>query len=283
MRTLVSPEAVRRQQRAWRRQGLRVGFVPTMGALHDGHLRLVEVAREAGADRVVVSIFVNPTQFGPSEDLAAYPRDHEGDAHKLAARGVDLLFLPERQTIYPPGAETWVTLERLPHRWCGASRPDHFRGVATVVSLLLHITEPDIAVFGEKDYQQLQVIRRMVRDLHMGVEIVGAPTVREPDGLAMSSRNAYLGPEDRARARSLSQALGRAQALVDGGERCAAALLGEMRAICESAGGCVDYLAVVDPDTLEPLAQLDGPARALLAVQVGPARLIDNGPLCPPV
>lgn len=281
MRSVTDPGAVRAQSREWRAAGLTVGFVPTMGALHAGHLSLVARAREAGADRVVASIFVNPTQFGPTEDLAAYPRDAAGDASKLEGAGVNLLFTPAVETIYPPGSETFVTLERLPHHLCGASRPTHFRGVATVVTLLFNIVEPDVAVFGEKDFQQLQLLRKLVRDLHFPIRVVGAPIVREPDGLAMSSRNAYLGPDERRRARCLSEALALAEARLAAGVGSTAALTAAMASHCAAAGGDVDYAAIVDEETLEPLTAVDRPARAALAVRIGPARLIDNRALRP--
>ena len=269
-------DEVRAQVAAWRDAGERVGLVPTMGALHAGHLSLIQVARRAGAGRVVVSIFVNPTQFGPGEDLAAYPRDLDGDLDKLAAAGADLVFTPSAAEVYPPGAETYVMLEQLPRSLCGRSRPAHFQGVATVVTCLLNIVGPDLAVFGEKDFQQLRIIQRLVADLFIPVRIVGAPIVREPDGLAMSSRNAYLGPDDRARAVCLSRALRRAVDAVAGGETDVGVLRRAMTAVCEAAGGRVDYAQVVDAQTLAPLDRVDRPARALLAVVVGPARLIDN-------
>ena len=207
MQRITNPHELRAWSRAQRRQDQVVGFVPTMGALHEGHLSLVRAARDAGADKVVASIFVNPTQFAPGEDLDAYPRDLDGDLSKLTALGVDAVFLPTVDSIYPAGSQTTVTLAHLPRVLCGVDRPTHFQGVATVVSLLFHIVEPDLAVFGEKDFQQLQVIRRMVRDLWFDVRVVGAPIVREHDGLAMSSRNAYLTTEERQRALCLSSAL----------------------------------------------------------------------------
>ncbi len=278
-----SVDGVRQEVRRLQREGARVGFVPTMGALHAGHLTLVEEARRAGATRVVASVFVNPTQFGPGEDLDAYPRDPEGDAEKLRSVGTDVLFLPPVAVMYPPGAETRVTLERLPQHLCGLSRPHHFGGVATVVTGLLNVVGPDLAVFGEKDFQQLQVVRRLVRDLHMPVQVVGGPIVREADGLAMSSRNAYLSPSERARAVCLHQALTDAAEAVAAGERGAAALEAAMRSRCAAAGGEVEYAVVVDPDTLDALSEV-GPsgARALLAVRFGRTRLIDNAPLRPP-
>jgi pantoate--beta-alanine ligase len=265
---------VRAAVRAARAAGQRVGFVPTMGALHDGHLSLVTLARERGAAFVVVSVFVNPTQFGPNEDFAAYPRDLDGDADKLRSVRADVVFFPDVETIYPPGAETRVSLDAIPKHLCGLDRPHHFGGVATVVTGLLNIVQPDLAVFGEKDFQQLQVIRRLVRDLHLPVEIVGAPISREADGLAMSSRNAYLSPDERRRALALSTALSGARAAADAGVRDLRQLEAAMREVCEASGGQVDYAAVVDPDTLDPATSL--PARALVAVRFGRTRLIDN-------
>ncbi len=265
---------------AWRAEGLRVGLVPTMGYLHEGHLALVRLARER-ADRVVVSIFVNPTQFGPDEDLAHYPRDEAGDLAKLERTGVDLVFFPSRDELYPPGHETTVSLARLPNHLCGLSRPVHFGGVATVVTKLLAICLPQVAVFGEKDYQQLLVIRKLTRDLFFPTEIVSAPTVREPDGLAMSSRNAYLSADERRRARVLFETLCWARAEVARGERDSRRLGALMRQRIESRGGVVDYVAIVDHETLDELERIDPGAlergaHAALAVRFGATRLIDN-------
>src|SRR5687767_10320948 len=204
-----------------RRDGRRIAVVPTMGALHDGHLALLRYAR-ARADVVVLTIFVNPTQFGPKEDLSRYPRDEAGDLAKAKTCGIDLAFCPDAAAMYPAGAQTFVEVRELQKPLCGASRPGHFAGVATVVSKLFHITLPHVAVFGEKDYQQLAIIRRMVRDLDFGIEIASVPIVREPDGVAMSSRNAYLSPEQRTAARALSAGLAAAEALYKAGERDAA-------------------------------------------------------------
>lgn len=278
---LAGVDEVRASSREWRAQGLTVGLVPTMGALHAGHLSLVERARAAGADRVIVSIFVNPTQFAPGEDLASYPRDTAGDIAKLGSVGVDAVFLPSVETIYPPLSRTVVGVSGLSERLCGASRPHHFGGVATVVTMLLNIAEPDVAVFGEKDFQQLQIIRRLVADLHLPVRIVGAPIVREADGVAMSSRNAYLTPAERQRASALSEALSAAVSAVDGGERDPARLVALMRSICARAG-TIDYVEVVDRRTLEPTPRIDEFSHALVAVQVGRARLIDNRSVAAP-
>jgi pantoate--beta-alanine ligase len=278
-------EAIARMQaRAdeWRRGGRRIALVPTMGFLHAGHLSLVRLARGM-ADKVVVSIFVNPTQFGPGEDLDAYPRDLERDRRLLAAEGVDALFLPSAAEMYPEGYQTRVTLDRLPRHLCGVSRPVHFGGVATVVAKLMHIAKPHLAVFGEKDYQQLLVVRRMVRDLNLDVEIVGAPTVREADGLAMSSRNAYLGEGQRPAALTLSRALDHARRQVAAGERQAAAVIAAAETIIRSeAEAIIDYVKICDPETLEDVSVIDRPVRMALAVKVGRSRLIDNMALVPP-
>lgn len=266
--------------RAWRSDGDSVGLVPTMGYLHEGHLSLVSLAG-AHATRVVASIFVNPSQFGPREDLARYPRDEPGDLHKLEAAGTAAVFLPDVQTLYPPGFETWVRLDELPEHLCGLSRPVHFRGVATVCAKLFNIVQPDIAVFGEKDFQQLQVLRRMVRDLDFPVRVLGGPIVREADGLAMSSRNAYLSPDERGRALALVQSLELAQAMVDAGERAPAAVIAAMRRHIEASGGRVDYVRLVDPETLTDAARLESPTQAALAAYYGTTRLIDNRSIAP--
>jgi pantoate--beta-alanine ligase len=264
-----------------RRQGADLALVPTMGYLHEGHLALMREARRR-ARLLVVSIFVNPTQFGPGEDFAAYPRDLERDMELVRAVGADALFAPPAEELYEPGCETTVHLERLPQHLCGLHRPGHFRGVATVVAKLLNIVLPRVALFGEKDYQQLVVIRRMVRDLNFDVQIVGLPTVREPDGLAMSSRNAYLGVDQRPAAVSLSSALRRAQASVAAGERDPQRLIAAAREhIGAFADTRIEYIAIVEPETLEDLSRLQGPARMCLAVRVGRTRLIDNAPLVP--
>ncbi len=264
--------------RASRAAGERLALVPTMGYLHEGHLSLVREGR-ARADRVAVSIFVNPTQFGPSEDLARYPRDLDGDVEKVSAAGAWLVYAPsEPAEVYPAGFQTWVTVEALERGLCGDVRPGHFRGVATVVAKLLALFRPDVALFGEKDYQQLAVIRRMARDLDLDawLEIVGMPTVREADGLAMSSRNAYLSPEERARALSLSRGLAAAAARVAAGERDAAALVAACRAEVERGADRIDYVELVDAETLEKLERLDRPGCLLVAAHVGRTRLIDN-------
>jgi len=260
----------------WRAQRLRVGFVPTMGALHEGHLSLVRLAR-AHAPRVVASVFVNPTQFGPHEDFTRYPRDPERDAGLLAAAGCDLLFLPEVETIYPPGASTRVRVDGPSRGYEGEIRPGHFEGVATVVAALLGLVRPDVAVFGEKDAQQLAVVRALVRDLHLPVEVVPGPIVREPDGLAMSSRNAYLSADERRRATVLHRALEAARAAVAAGERDAARLLAGIRAaIAAEPGVALDYAAAVDPFTFAPIERLAGEVVIPIAARVGSTRLLDN-------
>lgn len=267
---------MREWSEAERRAGKRITFVPTMGYLHRGHLCLVRDARARG-DRLVVSIFVNPAQFGPGEDFTGYPRDLEGDCDLLEGAGVDVLFHPSVAEMYPPGAQTRVDVERLTLTLCGASRPGHFRGVATVVAKLFNIVLPHLAVFGEKDYQQLQVIRRLVRDLSMNVEIIGHPIIREADGLAMSSRNAYLSETERAAAVCLSRALCKAERLFKRGERSARALVRSALAELEKAPLVrVEYVKLCDAETLDEIERIDDPALLALAVRIGKARLIDN-------
>lgn len=256
--------------------GAALGLVPTMGALHEGHLSLVRAARRR-CDSVAVSIFVNPAQFCPGEDLDAYPTALEADLQACEQEGVDIVFTPEVEAMYPARAATTVHVSRLTKGLCGASRPGHFDGVATVVAKLFNILPADFAFFGEKDYQQLQVIRRMVTDLNMPIEIVGCPIVREPDGLAMSSRNAYLNPPQRRQATCLSRALFAAVDLVGEGERNAARIVHGIRTEIEASGlDEIDYVEVVDAVSLEPVALLVRPARICLAVRVGSCRLIDN-------
>jgi pantoate--beta-alanine ligase len=263
-----------------RRSGRRLALVPTMGYLHEGHVSLMREGRRR-ADVVAASIFVNPTQFGPKEDLSRYPRDLEGDLAKCASAGVEAVFAPVPAEVYPPGYQTYVDVEQVSQGLCGARRPGHFRGVATVVTKLLCLFKPQLALFGEKDYQQLQVIRALERDLNLGVEIIGMPTVREPDGLAMSSRNAYLSPEDRQRALALSRGLTAAQALCRAGTREASALLGVVRRELEAAGLREDYVELVDATSLTPLPAVTPgqTARLLVAAFAGSTRLIDNQPI----
>ena len=281
MRTIERIADIRRLVRDTRARGKRVGFVPTMGFLHQGHLALVDEARRR-ADSVVMSIFVNPLQVAPTEDLARYPRDPQGDAAKAASRGVDLLFTPTVAEMYRNGdphasGEVRVVPRSLDQRWEGEVRPGHFAGVLTVVAKLLNIVQPDIAVFGQKDFQQAMLVRAMVRDLDMPVEIVVAPTVRDPDGLAMSSRNTYLSGPDRTRALRLSRALRAMQEAFGRGERSGDVLLAAGRAVlAQDAELAVDYLAVVDPDTLAPSPEAKAGDVAMLAARVGATRLIDN-------
>ncbi len=252
-----------------------------MGALHAGHLSLVRAAK-ARCDAVAASIFVNPTQFGPSEDLAKYPRSFESDCAALEKEGVDVVFAPTVEEMYPKGETTWVTVEGLSERLDGRSRPGHFRGVTTVVSKLFHIVEPDVAFFGQKDAAQLAVIRRMVRDLNFPVEVVGCPIVREPDGLAMSSRNAYLNTEERMRGLALHRALKRVEEKFRSGEATAARLSESARAeIAREPGVRLDYFEIVDPDSLEPVNRIAKPALVAVAAYVGSTRLIDNVVLKP--
>lgn len=255
-----------------------IGFVPTMGYLHEGHCALIRRAR-ADCATVLLSIFVNPTQFGPNEDFQRYPRDLARDLGLAKAESVDVVFAPEVETIYPPGFATFVTVEGLTSRWEGEHRPGHFRGVATVVTKLLILAGADAAYFGEKDYQQLLVVRRLVADLAIPTRIVGCPTVREPDGLALSSRNVYLGPDDRRRATALFRALRRAQELVDQGIVDRQSIEQAMMVCLAEAGARVDYAVVVDSATLEPVDVVVEEARALIAASVGGVRLIDNAPL----
>ena len=259
-----------------------VGFVPTMGYLHPGHKSLVERARNECAT-VVASIFVNPAQFAPSEDLDRYPRDLPRDLAMCEAADVDVVFTPTATEVYPEGFRSYIEVAELGGRWEGASRPGHFRGVATVVAILFRMVAPDRAYFGEKDYQQLQIVRRMTDDLRLDVEVIGCPTIREPDGLACSSRNVYLAPAERTRAGVLHRALSAAQGALDRGER-RADVLGEAmrRVILETPGVELDYAAVVDPSSLVPVEQVGEAARALIAVRISGVHLIDNAPLIPP-
>jgi pantoate--beta-alanine ligase len=276
------PRAMRAKAEDLRRDGRRIAVVPTMGALHEGHLALVRAARGL-ADAVILTIFVNPTQFGPNEDLAKYPRDEAGDIAKArgtggpGGHGIDLAFCPEAAAMYPPGSQTFVEVRELQKPMCGASRPGHFAGVATVVSKLFHITRPHVAVFGEKDYQQLAIIRRMVRDLDFGIEIASVPIVREADGVALSSRNAYLSAAQRASARSLSAGLAAAEAAFAAGERSAAALVAAATApIAAAPETRIDYVELRDADELTPIDRVERRAVLAIAAFVGTTRLIDN-------
>jgi pantoate--beta-alanine ligase len=271
--TIAEMKAACRQMQ---RNGKTLGFVPTMGALHEGHLSLVH-ASKARCDVTAVSIFVNPLQFGPSEDLAKYPRTLERDAQLLDELGVDLLFVPGVDEMYPRGAKTCVLVEELSDKLDGASRPGHFRGVATVVAKLFEIVRPDLAFFGQKDAAQVAVLRKMASDLNFDVELVVCPIVREPDGLAMSSRNAYLTPEQRLQALVLHRALIRVQAAANAGERDAAKLIDTGKQIIASEPGArLDYFAIVHPDTLDPVFDISRGALVAIAAWVGTTRLIDN-------
>jgi pantoate--beta-alanine ligase len=276
MQVIESVADMRQWSERQRRGRQRIVLVPTMGFLHEGHLCLVREARRRG-DLVVASIFVNPAQFGPGEDFATYPRDFERDRQMLEAENIDVLFHPPVEQIYPAGAQTFVEVEKLSLPLCGSVRPGHFRGVATVVAKLFNIVRPHVAIFGEKDCQQLQVIRRMVRDLCMDVEIVGHPIVREADGLAMSSRNAYLTSAERQAALCLSRALCKAERLVRRGEMTAAAIVDRVLGDLNNEPlATVEYVKLCDVETLDEVDEVREPALLALAVRIGKARLIDN-------
>jgi len=276
MVVLEEIEPCRRAVRDAQRSGHTVGLVPTMGALHEGHFSLIRAARER-CDRVAVTIFVNPTQFGPGEDYQTYPRTLESDLAACETEGVDLVFHPATETVYPEGAKTTVHVNGVTKGLCGPCRPGHFDGVATVCAKLFNILPADLAFFGEKDYQQMVMIRRMALDLNLPIEIVPCPTVREPDGLAMSSRNAYLSADERKQAASLSRGLFAAADRIAVGERRAAAIVAIIRDQVLSAGPAdIEYIEVVDPDTLESLKRIEQPVRICLAVRIGSCRLIDN-------
>jgi pantoate--beta-alanine ligase len=274
------PAAMRARAEDLRRDGRRICVVPTMGYLHEGHLQLLRAGR-ARADVLIFTLFVNPSQFGPREDLSRYPRDEAGDLDKAKSCGVDLAFCPAPESMYPPGYQSWLTVEQLSQPLCGASRPGHFRGVATVVAKLFNITRPHVAVFGEKDFQQLALIRRMAADLDFGIEIVGIPIVREPDGLAMSSRNAYLSDPERKAALCLSRGLAAAKARFAVGDRDPVALVNMARAKCEAeALARIDYIELRDAASLEPIEdEVRRPAVLAMAVFIGNTRLIDNAVL----
>ena len=271
------------QRRCWsaRESGHRVALVPTMGFLHEGHLSLMRAARRLAPPSrkglAVATIFVNPTQFGPAEDLDRYPRDLERDLARCTDVGIDWVLAPERsEQVYAKEHETWVEVERVSQGLCGERRPRHFRGVATVVAKLFNLTRPHVAIFGEKDWQQLQVIRSMVRDLDFGVDVMGMPIVREPDGLALSSRNAYLSADERARALALSRALSETQERAASGERDSAALVAGAARALQIAGARVDYVEIVDPRSLQRVARAESGSRMLVAAFIGATRLIDN-------
>lgn len=267
---------VRRAVKAWRKEGLTIGLVPTMGYLHEGHASLVKAAK-VSCDRVVVSVFVNPTQFGPNEDLESYPRDFEHDCTLLEGLGTDLVFHPDPAELYFPDAATWVEVPALAKNLCAKTRPTHFRGVCTVVSKLFHIAAPDKAFFGQKDAQQLAVIRRMVRDLNFDLEIVGCPIVREADGLAKSSRNTYLNPKERQAALILNRSLKKARALIEAGETDTGRLLAAIKeSIATEPLARLDYAEAVDADSMKPVATVEGNVLFAIAVYIGKTRLIDN-------
>jgi pantoate--beta-alanine ligase len=272
LHVIEDPREMRIRSEDLRRDARVIVLVPTMGFLHEGHLSLLREGRSRG-DVLVVSIFVNPTQFGPNEDLSRYPRDRAGDLAKAEAVGADLAFCPDAAAMYPREPLTRVVVDKVTDGLCGPRRPGHFAGVATVVAKLFHLVGPQVAVFGEKDYQQLAVIRRMVLDLDFGIEVVGMPIVREVDGLAMSSRNAYLSPQERQQALSLSRGLLAAEARFRAGERDGAALVAAAR---ELIGGRIDYVELVCADTLQPLQRVEGPAVIAAAAFFGSTRLIDN-------
>ena len=264
-----------------RRQFKTIVFVPTMGFLHEGHLSLIRAGHKHGDD-MVVSIFINPAQFAPGEDFESYPRDFERDLELLQKEDVDAVFIPDDKEIYGKRFQTYIELEKLPNHLCGISRPIFFKGVATVVAKLFNIVKPHVTVFGQKDYQQLIIIRQMVRDLDFDIEVVGAPTVREPDGLAMSSRNNYLTPEQRISALSLYKSLQKARALVESGIQDANKIINAATELIQSHPGTeIDYIVICDTETLDDAKTIDRPVLMALAVKVGRARLIDNSILNP--
>ena len=276
MKVVTGVAGMKALARQWKEEGKKVGFVPTMGYLHEGHLSLVRESKKR-TDVTVVSIFVNPAQFGPNEDFKKYPRDLEKDSAYLEQGGVDCLFYPDAVEIYPPGYRAYVEVHGLQDRLCGKSRPGHFRGVSTVVLKLFNIVRPDIAFFGAKDAQQILIIEKMAADLDLDVEVVTCPLVREPDGLALSSRNAYLSPEERKAALVLSISLRWAERAIGAGERDAAKVTAGIRAAIEAEPlARVDYVEAVDPVNLEPVAEIRGDILIVLAVFIGSTRLIDN-------
>lgn len=275
MKVVQTIKEVKEIVREWKESGLTVGFVPTMGFLHEGHKSLMKLARDN--DKVVVSIFVNPIQFGPGEDLERYPRDFEKDCEICAENAVDLIFYPEISEMYPGDFSTYVDVDGLTEELCGLSRPGHFRGVCTVVNKLFHIVNPDKAYFGQKDAQQLAVIKRMVRDLSMDIEVIGAPIIREADGLAMSSRNKYLNEEERCAALILSETIKLGENLVKNGEMNADRIVDAMISnIKRTPIAKIDYVKIVNADSMEAVHSIDQPILAAIAVTIGKTRLIDN-------
>ena len=276
MNIATTVEQAKQTVRQWKAEGLTVGLVPTMGYLHEGHESLIKRA-VAECDRVMVSVFLNPIQFAPNEDLATYPRDFAADTVLIENAGADLVFHPEPSELYAPDACTFVNVEGITSELCGKTRPTHFRGVCTVVSKLMNISQADRAYFGQKDAQQLAVVRRMVRDLNMNVEVVGCPIVREEDGLAKSSRNTYLSPAERKAALVLSRAVREGQRLMKEGERDAKTILGTMRAIIEAEPlARIDYVEMVSWDGIKPVDVADSSVLVAMAVYIGKTRLIDN-------
>ena len=276
MEVIEKTNVMQQKAEALRGVGKILGLVPTMGFFHEGHLELMRAAR-AHSDVVIISIFVNPMQFGPKEDLAAYPRDLEGDLAKARQVGVDIAFVPAADQIYPEGFESRVSVEKVTKHLCGLSRPTHFDGVTTIVAKLFNITKPHLAVFGQKDFQQLTVISRMVKDLNMDLQILGVPTYREPDGLAMSSRNSYLHPEERKSALCLKKSIDLALQMLGKGETRSAVIKGAVEELIRShAYTQIDYVNLCDPVTLDDVDRLTGETLLALAVKVGKTRLIDN-------
>ncbi len=277
MRIIKNIKEMQASSRSLLREGKTIGFVPTMGALHEGHLSLVRAAR-LDNDIVVVSIFVNPLQFGPHEDFERYPRDLEGDSEKLRKEGVDILFFPDMKEMYPSDFRTYVEVQGLSEKLCGAFRPGHFRGVATVVTKLFNIVKPSRAYFGAKDYQQTVIIKRLVNDLNMDIEVIVCPTVRESDGLAMSSRNLYLNPEERKAALVIYRTLQEVAGLIKKGERDAGALkMWMLKALgSEPLVSSIDYAGIYDPESLEEVSEIKGRVLIAIALRIGQTRLIDN-------
>ncbi len=281
MEIITTPAAMQCRAETVRRAGKKIAFVPTMGFLHEGHLSLMREGRRR-AEVLVASIFVNPTQFGPNEDFARYPRAFERDCEMMKGLPVDVVFAPEPEAMYPGGAETWVEAVEITKGLCGAHRPGHFRGVTTVVAKLFNIVKPHFAMFGEKDFQQLRAIQRMVKDLNFDIEIVPMPTVREPDGIAMSSRNAYLSAEERERGLSLSRALKAAGETFAAGSRDPRDLVRAACAVLSATPGVrIEYIEAVDAETLRPIARVERPVVVAIAAHVGKTRLIDNAVFAP--
>lgn len=277
MHIINDPTELQHQCMEWRKQGLRIGVVPTMGYLHAGHTSLMDRVRPE-CDKLIVTLFVNPTQFGENEDLSSYPNDFEGDCAKAESHGADLLFAPKPEAMYSENHATWIDVPNLGKHLCGASRPGHFQGVCTVVAKLFMLTQASVAAFGQKDWQQLAILKRMVRDLNIPVELIGCPIVREEDGLALSSRNAYLTGEERDAAPAIRKGLLQITETIQGGVRDAAAVKRELEELYASTlpMGRVDYIEIVDPDEITPVKTIDEPVLAAVAIRVGKARLIDN-------